>query len=511
MKREEASSNSTVKYAVIVAATVGVIAIVMSGFNKNERPPHIVFILADDLGWNDVGWNNPNVKTPHLNELAEGGVIFNQTYVQPLCSPSRAALMTGYYPFRTGLQHKILGPYQRAGLPLEFKTLAEKLKEVGYLTHIVGKWHLGHSTWDYTPTRRGFDSFFGHYSSSVRHYQKTFQYPVRNKTSVGYDFRDGIGVVQRDDSAYSTLLHTERAVEIISKHYAEYPLFLYFALDQPAKGLQVPSHYEDMYPNIQNQAVRKYYAKMSLMDEAVGNISSALKSRGLFDDTLLIFMSDNGALPINQGSNLPFRSCGCTLFDGGARVPAMIRGPLLKKTGYVNDGVNHITDWHTTLLSIAGIKPEQDLDGIDILDMIVDGSPSPRNEFVYNIDQFEKAPGAALRVGDWKLVVGEPNMCYPGVHLSEVDDWFPVDKKPLFLPGFADFDHPTPPANVTLLFNLKDDPAERNDLSEQLPAKVEELRRRLDEYKRGLVPVADGTADLAADAELYEGTLTPWL
>ncbi|XP_070563082.1 arylsulfatase B-like isoform X2 [Ptychodera flava] len=419
--------------------------------------------------------------------------------------------MTGYYPFRTGMQHSILWHFTKGGLPVNFKTLPEKLKDVGYLTHLVGKWHLGHSKLDYTPLKRGFDSFFGHLGGGISNYEKTNRDPYMNVTNSGYDLRDNTGVVQKDETTYSTLLYTERAVDIISKHYPEYPLFLYFAIDQPAKGFQVPSKYVDLYPNMENQDLRRYYAKLSLMDEAVSNLTSALKSRGMWEDTMLIFISDNGALIVTQGNNLPLRALGSTLFEGGARVPAMVHGPLLKRTGYVHDGLNHITDWHTTILSMAGITPESDLDGMDILNMIADGSPSPRKEFVYNIDQFEKSPGAAIRVGDWKLIIGNPSMMYPLQVLSEVDGWFPVDRKVIKLNTSSDTKVRPPPANVTLLFNLKDDPEERHDLSQKLPMKVEELRRRLDEYSKGVVPLVDYTLDPKADPDNFDGVFSPWL
>ncbi|XP_070564542.1 arylsulfatase J-like [Ptychodera flava] len=205
MQRKEHSSKSGMKYTLILAATVGAIAVILSLKEWNVKRPHIVFILADDLGWNDIGWNNPNVKTPHLNSLGHNGIIFNQTYVQPICTPTRTALMTGYYPFRTGMQHSILRRFTKGGLPLNFKTLPEKLKDVGYLTHLVGKWHLGYSKLDYTPLKRGFDSFFGHLGGVISNYEKTSKDPLVKDTNAGYDLWDNTGVVQKDDTTYSTL------------------------------------------------------------------------------------------------------------------------------------------------------------------------------------------------------------------------------------------------------------------------------------------------------------------
>ncbi|XP_077981419.1 arylsulfatase B-like [Glandiceps talaboti] len=496
--------------SLILAVLAGAVAIVILRSNKTVRPPHIVFILADDLGWNDIGWNNPEVKTPVLDELARGGVLMNNTYSQPICTPTRAALMTGYYPFRTGLQHSILWRFQKSGLPLHFKILPQKLKDVGYLTHLVGKWHLGYSKWDLTPTKRGFDSFYGHLGGMTSSYEKKSKDMLVKETSSGYDLRDNTGVVQ-NDGTFSTMLYTKRAVDIISNHYRDYPLFLYFSMDQPAKGFEVPAKYEALHEHIRNENLRKYYGKLSVMDEAVSNITKALKSRGLWEDTILFFISDNGALVVTQGNNLPFRSVAGTLFEGGSRVPAMIHGERLKRKGYVNNGLNHITDWHTTLLAVAGIQPEPDLDGKNIWDMIQDGSPSPRNEFIYNIDNFEQSPGAAIRVGDWKLIVGNPNMLYPGQFLHDVDDWYPIDRDVFIPQGARNMETPPPPANVTYLFNLKDDPEERYDLADKYPEKVEELRKRLREYKKNAVPHVDLTLDPRANPDNFNGVFSPWL
>uniref|UniRef100_A0ABM0MH87 Arylsulfatase B-like n=1 Tax=Saccoglossus kowalevskii TaxID=10224 RepID=A0ABM0MH87_SACKO len=322
------------KYAFLFVFSLGIaVAMGMMMYMKKSNPPHIVFILADDLGWNDIGWNNPIIKTPVLDSLAREGVIFNQTYSQPVCTPTRAALMTGYYPFHIGMQQKIITFSQGSGLPLKLKLLPQKLKEVGYITHLVGKWHLGYCNWAYTPLQRGFDSAYGNLGGLLSHVTKMGRGMVGGDASwYGYDFRDNTGVVQ-DDGTYSTILLASRAVDIISKHYPAYPLFLYFSIDQPAKGYDVPSEYTALYENIENEQVRNYYAKISLMDDAIGNVTQALKSRGMWDKTLLVFISDNGAFYFTQGTNLPLRGAASTLYEGGTRVPAMAHGTMLTKTG----------------------------------------------------------------------------------------------------------------------------------------------------------------------------------
>ncbi|XP_077865833.1 arylsulfatase B-like [Saccoglossus kowalevskii] len=377
---------------IVLSILIAILVIYVNALSAlGYKQPHIVLLLPDDLGWNDVGWNNPDLKMPILNQLAADGVIFNQTYVQPSCTPSRSSLMTGLYPFKTGNQHRMLFGLERSGLPLEFKLLPQSLKDVGYLTHALGKWHLGFCKKEYLPTSRGFDSHYGQLGGGASHWTKE-----TSMFAQGYDFRDNSGVVQKSDT-YLTFMLAERAAEIIMGHFKEYPLYLQFNLDTPAKSLEVPPEYEALYSDIADNRTRKFYGKLSVMDDAVGTVVEALKTRGMWDDTLLIFMSDNGALATQSGSNWPLRGIAATLFEGATRVPAFIHGSMLSQTGYINNELWHMVDLHETILSIAGAKSEPGIDGIDMWETFSMGKPSPRKEFVYNIDDFEPSPGAAIR------------------------------------------------------------------------------------------------------------------
>ncbi|XP_025085302.1 arylsulfatase B-like [Pomacea canaliculata] len=183
--------------------------------------PHIIFIIADDLGWADVNWEDPNLHSPNLYNLATNGIVLNNSYVQPLCSPSRSALMSGYFPFHTGLQHMIIGSMQPAFLPENVTTLPQGLKDVGYATHAIGKWHLGFCNWKYTPTFRGFDSFYGYYNADEDYYRHEHQ---------GFlDFRLNEGVEMNDTGVYSTFAFSRRAQDILETHNTSQPLFLYLA------------------------------------------------------------------------------------------------------------------------------------------------------------------------------------------------------------------------------------------------------------------------------------------
>src|SRR5262249_12448840 len=245
--------------------------------------PHIVFLLADDLGWGDVGWHGTEIKTPHLDKLAAGGVKLEQFYVQPVCSPTRAALMTGRYPMRPGLQVGVVRPWAQYGLPLEERTLAQALKEAGYVTAICGKWHLGHFRPEYLPTRRGFDHQYGHYNGAIDYFTH-----VRDG---GFDWhRDD---KECRDDGYSTHLLAREAARLIREHDARRPLFLYVPFNAAHAPHQVPARYTEPYG--QFQGPRKLYAGMvAAMDEAVGQIAAALDEKGLRGNTLILFSSDNG-------------------------------------------------------------------------------------------------------------------------------------------------------------------------------------------------------------------------
>ena len=204
--------------------------------------PHIVLIVADDLGWGDVGWNNPFMLdvTPSLTKLAKSGVILSQYYVQQVCTPSRAALMTGMYPFHIGRQKQTIKPLMPTGLTLNRTLLPEQLAKLGYRNHLVGKWHLGFCKWEYTPTFRGFHHFFGFYTGASGHFSH-----VRGN---GYDFRRNTRTLVGVQGKYSTDLFTDETVNVIKKHkFKNKPLFITLCYQAPHAPLEVP---KDAYNKI---------------------------------------------------------------------------------------------------------------------------------------------------------------------------------------------------------------------------------------------------------------------
>ena len=245
---------------------------------KALKQPHIVLIVADDLGYNDVPWHNPTIISPHLQDLAKTGVILEQNYVQPKCAPSRAALMTGRYPFHTGRQHESLPPQMPTGLSTKYRLLPQRLQEVGYKTHAVGKWHLGFCDWDYTPTRRGFGTFFGFYTHGADYYERL---AGDSEGGVkGYDLRSNESVTHEGEGEYSAHLFSRKAAEVIHNHERKSPMFLYLAFQSIHKPIQVPDQYSRRYQpygKLSKDSKRK--GMRNAPDELVKNVTIALKQK----------------------------------------------------------------------------------------------------------------------------------------------------------------------------------------------------------------------------------------
>ncbi|XP_069103674.1 arylsulfatase B-like isoform X2 [Argopecten irradians] len=460
------------------------------------KPPNIVFMVADDLGWNDVGFHNPDMITPNIDNLAYEGVILNQSYVQPVCTPSRNAFMSGVYPFKAGLQHLVIAPPQATCAPTNRTFLSQYLKNLGYATHALGKWHLGLCKWECTPTYRGFDSFYGFYNGKETYYNRTIL--------GGMDFRDNKDPVLPDVSQYSTYIYAKRAKEIIEKHDKNEPLFMYFPFQSVHAPIEVPVSYENMYSEIKNEGRRKYSGMVTAMDDLVGNVTAALKDTGMYDDTLFVFTADNGGWIPYHGNNYPLRGGKTTVYEGGTRAAAFITGAGLVKKGYTYNGMMHAVDWMPTILSAAGGKPvDTDLDGIDQWESLRTGAPSKRTEFIYNLDD-ENPPAcghAAIRVGDYKLIEG-----YPGPDQG----WY----KPETVSG----EKPDTGSSIQIqqtnvfgrqLFNLKDDPNEHKDLSLTHRDIADQLSKRMAEYHAQMVPANYPAATIASDPDNYNGFWSP--
>jgi arylsulfatase A-like enzyme len=417
--------------------------------------PNIVFLLADDLGSYDVGWRGSEIKTPRLDKLAMAGARLDQFYVQPVCSPTRAALMTGRYPFRHGLQVGVVRPWAQYGLPLEERTLAQALSEAGYETAIVGKWHLGHFRPEYLPTRRGFAHQYGHYNGALDYFTH-----IRDE---GFDWhRDDR---ECRDEGYSTHLLAREAVARIQSRDKAKPLFLYVPFNAVHSPHQVPESYSQPYRQFRGE--RKTYAGMvAALDEAVGQIADAIEAAGLTDQTVFVFSSDNGGpAPGRVTSNGPLRAGKGTIYEGGVRTCAFATWQGKISPGKTIDAPLHMVDWYPTLIKLAGGSLEQPLaiDGRDLWPTITAEAASPHEELVINATPQH----GAIRIGDWKLVLNGQQ----GVGDGEQR---PAEKE-------------LPVASVEL-FDLATDPSEKHNRADEQPQIVARLRQRYEALAKEAVP-----------------------
>ena len=265
--------------------------------------PHIMIIVADDLGWSDVGFRDSEMYTPNIDKMASEGMMLNYSYVQQACTPSRAALLTSNYPFRLGLQHAGLRATLNNSMPLQYELLPQQLQSLGYKTHMVGKWHLGFCDLRMTPTYRGFHTFYGMYNSVADYYTHVSK-------RGGYDMHHNIGhgdgrnftVTWSDKGTYSTHLLTSRTIELLENHDQSQPVFIYLSYQAVHGPMEVPQYYVDKYcANVTAGDERKMHCGMAAaMDEGIGNITSALDRLGFSNNLITLFISDNGG-PTKHG------------------------------------------------------------------------------------------------------------------------------------------------------------------------------------------------------------------
>lgn len=475
---------------------------------RHNTTPHIIFFVADDMGWNDAGWYNKDIYSPNLLQLAKEGIQLNHSYVLPFCSPSRSSLLTGYYSYRTGLQADVICGTRPFGLPTKFRTMADRMREQGYATHGIGKWNLGFCSWDYTPLYRGFDTYFGFYQSVEHFYSHTtFEDQTDPHKNSGYDFRNNTEVAWEYSGIHCSIPFTKQAKHIIESHDQSRPLFLYYALPYPHVPHEIPEEFENIYQNssVKNVHRRKYMARISAMDYDVGEVISALKDHGLYENSVIAFTSDNGATPYASGNNHPLRGGKGTYYEGGTRVPAFIHSPLLKEKGFTFDGLMHAADWVPTLLAVAGQAiPDQDMDGINLWPAITKNRDSPRKEVVYNLIKTETELRGAIRVGKWKLIVGTagtPSQWYlpedvNGIYDNEYYEYEAVEKDE---------------TNSTSLqlFNLADDPNETTDLSSTHKEIVKKLLSAFKSHESRSVPPINLPPDPAGNPNRFGGVFTP--
>ena len=387
-------------------------------FTQEAAKPNFIVILPDDLGWNDVGYHGSFVKTPHIDQLAAEGVKLEQHYVMPTCTPSRVSLITGKYPSRYGVLSPAYGEVIDMGDP----TLASLLQEKGYSTAIAGKWHMGSPP--YTPLKYGFTSSYGFFDGQIDPY--THEYKKETKLTSRRSWHRNDEYL--DEEGHATDLITDEAIRVI-KENQENPFFLYVAYSVPHYPLSEPEEWTSLYDDYNITESRKWYAaSVSHMDDGIGQIVEALEETGQRENTLVVFISDNGGQKSWSseteyhgayadkphdvlGDNFPLRGWKTDLYEGGIRVPAFANWPGMIKPEVVNTPV-HISDWMPTLVALASADQESKL---MINDLNIDGQniwPLLGN----NHQDYQAHPlywkikeGSAVRDGKWKLIVGKSN------------------------------------------------------------------------------------------------------
>lgn len=449
------------------------------------QQPNIIVMVADDLGWNDVGFHGGDIDTPALDRLASEGVELHRFYTTPICSPTRAALMTGRDPIRLGLAYGVILPWDNTGVHPDEHFMPQSFQAAGYQTAMVGKWHLGHAQMSYHPNQRGFEHFYGHLHTQVGFYP-----PFANLG--GRDFqRNGVSI---DERGYETFLLADEVSRYIRDRDPDRPFFVYMPFIAPHTPLDAPQALQDKYKGINTdlaparsqqtdfsrrmakQAGRPsarpmYAAVVDGMDQAIAQVLDTLDQQGIADDTIVVFFSDNGgaAYSIGGADNAPLRGGKGETFEGGIRVVSLLRWPAAIEPGSRFASIMTVMDLFPTLAEAAGITPQnrRPLDGRSLWQGIANQQPVPRDEWVFFASEtpiYGHFNIAAFN-DEWKLV-------------QEIDQDQQVTRVKNYL------------------FDIANDPNEYHNLAEQHPALVEQLNRAVIDW-RALYPINGTRSHLA--------------
>jgi len=403
------------------------------------KKPNIVVIISDDMGYADIGCHGcKDIATPHIDSIAAVGVRFSNGYVScPVCSPTRAGLATGRYQQRFGHEFNTGAPpeglQEHVGLPLSEMTIANVLKSVGYATGVVGKWHLGMAP-HFHPFKRGYDEFYGFLHGGHSYIDPglgTFNPILRGTEHV-------------DEEEYLTDAFSREAVAFIERHKSE-PFFLYLAYNAVHTPLQAPERHKNSFAGITDVKRRTYAGMLQAMDEGIGRVLSTLKRLELEQNTLLFFINDNGGPTANGSSNGSLRATKGTMYEGGIRVPFMVKWPSRLKGGQVYDDPVIALDILPTAAAAAGARIPEDrpIDGVNLLPYLVGGKDGLPHDVLF----WRSGQNHAVRKGRFKLVTMN---------------------------------------GQTSLYDLSNDISESRDLSVQKPDTLRELQESLDRWNAEL-------------------------
>ena len=418
-----------------------------------KRKPNIIVLLGDDMGYHDVGIHgSTEMPTPNIDSIAKNGVRFTSGYVSgPYCSPTRSGLMTARYQTRYGHEFNEGPGRLKFGLPLTETTIAQRIKELGYATYAVGKWHLGNDL-EFRPMKRGFDEFYGTVANTPFYHPPQF-----------VDSRVGPEAGRVEDPAfYTTRAFAKRVVEIIEAN-KDRPFFVYMAWNAVHAPTQAPQETLDRFKGARTEERGGQAAITVEMDDGVGKILAKLRELKLEENTLVFFLSDNGGpQPGQRTDNTPLKGYKASTWEGGVRVPFMMQWKGRLPAGKVYDYPVIQLDIQPTALAAAGgsVKKQWKLDGVDLLPFL-EGKKSGRpHETLY----WRFGPQWAIRKGDWKLLQAPEDKLLPPIALPEM------------------------PVGPVHLYDLSADIGESNDLSEKQPQKVKELRAAWDAWNKELAP-----------------------
>ncbi|MDT0552695.1 glycoside hydrolase family 2 TIM barrel-domain containing protein [Urechidicola vernalis] len=456
-------------------------------FAQKNDAPNIIIILTDDQGYKDVGFNgSKDIPTPNIDQIAKNGVVFTNGYVSyAVCGPSRAGLLTGRYQDRFGFgRNPLLAPNDiKQGVPVEEEMLSEALDKVGYNTLAVGKWHLGAHR-KQRPLQRGFDEHFGFLSGGHRYFPEDWTLnDISEIRSQGDGYRTKLlkNGNRVEETEYLTDVLSREAVEFIHQDRSD-PFFIYLAYNAPHAPLQATKKYLDRFPHIKDKKRKTYAAMVSAVDDGVGAVLEALEDKGITDNTIVYFLSDNGG-PIKNGSNNdPLRGKKGDLFEGGIRVPFAMQWPKMIKSGQTYDHPIISLDIFATAAEYAGFTPKNDIDGVNIVPYLNGKSKEAPHDYLFwrKFDQER----IAVRHGDYKLVQesgkkaqlynvsedkSESNAVSNETEFSNLAEkhasWNKEQKDPVFLGLLKDKEYNKTHPNRFKISEVKDSYPEWEDLS----------------------------------------------
>ena len=481
-----------VRLGIVMTIAVAATSCFSPSERDGERPqvagPNIVILLADDLGWTDVSFHGGNIATPNIDSIAAEGAELARYYVAPVCSPTRTGLLTGRYPIRYGAMRAVFPPWRDGGMDVSERTLADVLALAGYQHRgIFGKWHLGHSNKKYHPLRRGFTEFYGHYNGAIDYFTHEREGEV--------DWHSGFEPSK--DRGYATDLIAEAAVRFIRDHAGDVEPFLcYVPFNAPHSPFQAKDQDIPLYQALppargffegfeggsmaSNSGARERNRRMlgamvHSLDEGVGRILDAIHDEGIYDNTFVLFSSDNGGVR-GVGENTPLRGSKATVFEGGIRVVAAVRWPAKIPRGQRIDVPLANIDILPTLMRITGVPGHtgKPLDGLDVLDVLTGRQHSlERDLFNYIGQDGLDREQVSYMTNDWKMIVFGRD-----VTDSSADDG----------------------SRRRFLFNISNDTSEERNLIDSEPDRAAAMFEKIKQFRSlqpedAVAPYAEGRGD----------------